>query len=129
MKRRVPSPDERRIETPQWALDRAGEAAIEAVEGIRASGVRVIGSLDRLTAVPRGRPDGEVEPVVPISPEVAATMAMGAILAGDLPTLRRPGETPAVEARRVSELTARELAGALARRVRHGAARRVRRGS
>ena len=46
MKTREPEPDEPRIETPQWALDRAGEIAVGMVERIRASGVRIVGDLD-----------------------------------------------------------------------------------
>ena len=50
LKRRTPGADEPRIETPAWALERATEVAREIVEGIHASGVRVIGDLDSLAA-------------------------------------------------------------------------------
>ena len=45
---RNPSPDEPRLQTPQWALDAAAEAAARNVEAIRSSGVRVVGDLDLL---------------------------------------------------------------------------------
>src|SRR5207249_2973145 len=50
MKRRVADRDEPRIQTPSWAVDRAAEVGREIVEGIRSSGVRVIGDLASLVA-------------------------------------------------------------------------------
>ena len=50
LKRRTPGSDEARIETPAWALERANEVAREIVDGIRASGVRVLGDLESLAA-------------------------------------------------------------------------------
>jgi hypothetical protein len=44
----VADPREPRLETPQWAYDRAVEVASEMVEAIAGSGVRVIGDLDSL---------------------------------------------------------------------------------
>ena len=52
--------------------------------GIAASGARVIGDLESLTVVPRSRLDGDRLPEVQVSPEIAAWMAMGAVLAGNL---------------------------------------------
>ncbi len=51
LKARKPEADEARIETPQWALDRAGEVAREMVANISASGVHIVGDLGRLTEV------------------------------------------------------------------------------
>ena len=57
MKTRVPGPDEARIDTPQWALDRAGEIAAAMVPAIAASGVRVVGDLAALPSLsPAARP-------------------------------------------------------------------------
>jgi hypothetical protein len=52
MKLRQPGKDEPRIEIPGWAQDRVTTAARAIVEGIRASGVRVIGNLDSLVDPP-----------------------------------------------------------------------------
>jgi hypothetical protein len=50
LKRRTPGADEPKIETPAWAIERANEVAREIVDGIRASGVRVLGDLESLAA-------------------------------------------------------------------------------
>ena len=52
VKLRVPDPDEPRIVTPGWAVERAHELGAAFAAGIAASGVRVIGDLDEL-APPR----------------------------------------------------------------------------
>ncbi len=79
---RRPDPTEPRIETPQWALDRAGEIAGEMVAAIGSSGVRVIGDLAILTVGPDpgGASDGTDE--VAQTREVAAWLAYGMYLAG-----------------------------------------------
>ena len=84
MKTREPEPDEPPIETPQWALDRSGEVAAGMVERIRASGVRVVGDLDRLTEVPRSGLAGTERPPLTIPPAVAASAAVGVVLASGL---------------------------------------------
>jgi len=84
MKARVPEPDEARIETPRWALDRAAAIAREMVDTIAASGVRVIGDLDSLAQVPASGPLGDEQPDVRISPRIAASAAMGVLLASGL---------------------------------------------
>ncbi len=81
MKQRQPAPDEPRIETPQWALDRATEIAREIVAGIRASGVRVVGDLDSLALPQVSRLEGDALPDVLVPPEIAARMAMGILVA------------------------------------------------
>ena len=83
MKRRPPGPDEPRIETPQWALDRSGQIAREMVPRIAASGVRIIGDLEALTAVPVSGLSGDRQPDVCIPPDIAAAMATGiAVVSG-----------------------------------------------
>jgi hypothetical protein len=59
MKVREPDPAEPRIETPGWARERVRQVAREIVDGIAASGIRVIGDLDLLVQGPPGtRADG-----------------------------------------------------------------------
>ncbi len=124
LKRRTPDPGEARIETPQWALDRAGEVARDVVAGIAASGARVIGDLEILTVVPRSRLDGDRLPEVRVSPEIAAWMAMGAVLAGNLAD---PRVTDSGGARPVASLSSLQLARVLAARARRSVGRRIRR--
>jgi len=50
VERREPAPDEPRLHTPDWALDAAAERGAVMAEGIRESGVKVIGDLDALAA-------------------------------------------------------------------------------
>ena len=96
LKRRTPCADEPGIETPAWALDRSTEVAREIVDGIRTSGVRVIGDVDSLAtlaskgaakaAQARATP-GEATPAA-ISDatwaEVGAEAAVGILLASGL---------------------------------------------
>ena len=85
MKRRRPDADEARIDTPQWALDRAREADVEIVAGIERLGVRVIGDLASLAVPQPGRPGGEA-PLgsILVAPDVAAEMALGVLLASGI---------------------------------------------
>ena len=129
MKSRPPGPDEPRIDTPQWALDAAGAVAREVVQGIRASGVRVIGDLDSLTVVPTSGLAGDALPDVPIPPEVAASMAMGALHAGDLEaelTGRPATEATSGEPPEVARIRSRRLAAIILARGRRAVARRLR---
>lgn len=77
---------EPRILTPAWALERAAAAAGEIVDGIRGSGVRVVGDLDRLlegpsAATARATPRPVLERVWP---DIAATGALGVLTAAGL---------------------------------------------
>jgi hypothetical protein len=83
--------DAPRVETPQWALDRAGAIAREMVDAITASGVRVIGDLESLAEVPASRLAGDQQPPVTVPPSVAATMAMGVLYSSGL---ARDGSAP-----------------------------------
>ena len=112
LKTRRPPPDEPRIELPRWAIERTGEVARRVVDGIAASGVRVIGDLDRLAAVPEGGREG-APPEAAASPEIAAWLAMGMMQAA---TPRRDEE----------RRRGRKLAAALIHRVRRSATRPVR---
>jgi hypothetical protein len=81
MRQRPPAPDEARIEVPRWALDRAAEIAREMVDRIAASGVRVIGELERLTAAPRGQMEVSHPPRSCVPPAIAAAMVTGIVVA------------------------------------------------
>ncbi len=122
MKARVPGPDEQRIETPRWALDRAATISREIVAGVAASGVRVVGDLDRLVAVPGGI-DGEAAPEPLVAPEIAASMAMGMLVAAG--ATRGPGgpgswiepvETAHILTRHLVRIVARRAARTVTRR-------------
>ena len=84
MKEAVPPADAPRVETPQWALDRAGVVAREIVDAIAATGVRVVGDLESMTEVPTSHLAGEHQPPVSVPPSVAASMAMGVLFSSGL---------------------------------------------
>lgn len=77
------SKDAEKLLTPQWAVDKVREIGAEAVRQIKASGVTVMGNLDRFDSA--SIPVGENVPVTHISLETAAQ----ALLAFDNRTLRR----------------------------------------
>ncbi len=83
--------DAPRVETPQWALDKAGAIAREMVDAIAASGVRVIGDLESLAEVPASGLSGDPQPPVTVPPAIAATMAMGVLYSSGL---ARDGAAP-----------------------------------
>jgi hypothetical protein len=84
---RRPAPDEQRIVTPAWALKRAAEIGAEMAENISALGVRVIGDISALGAIPPGlaaaaADPGSVPPPVPA--EAAVQAVVGAFVAGGI---------------------------------------------
>ena len=84
---RVPARDEARIETPEWAVARAVEVGREIAAGISDSGVRVLGDLESLAAhtpTPPTRADAADAAVPTTWPDIAATTAMGVLLATGL---------------------------------------------
>lgn len=110
-KTRVPGPDEPRVVTPQWALDRASEIGSEIAARIPTLGVRVVGDLDDLSATPDavGEPPAPGDTLIPA--EVAALAVLGAVQAsGQVDTSR-------LERRAISEVTTAQLGLALGRRV------------
>lgn len=142
---RTPGPDETRLELPRWAAERASELAVGYVEGIRASGVRVIGDLDVLA-----RPVYGVDAIAPVPAEVpldAATEFIAGTLSAGLgrgpffeprPEPVAPpavAPTPPVTATApvgpapatLEDFRTRELAREVAGRVRRVAGRRLRR--
>jgi hypothetical protein len=142
MKAREPAADEAPIQTPGWAIDRATDVAREMVGAIAASGVRVVGDLERLTVAPAPRPADRVEPV--ITPEIAATAAVGVVLStglakgggaripvtADTPEepVRDPGAfvpRPSVEPLALVRMSTPQLIGVLVRRAGQSVARRI----
>jgi hypothetical protein len=77
-----PAGDEPRIELSEASIEPIEALAREIVDGIRSTGVRVVGDLDALTAVPKGRAGdvGEVR----VSPAVAASVAVSVLTATGL---------------------------------------------
>ncbi len=73
---REPAADEPPIVTPEWALRRAGDLGTEMADGLRASGVRVVGDLSALASAdgPIGPPTAVLDPV---TAEIAARLAVG----------------------------------------------------
>jgi hypothetical protein len=82
MERRAPAAAEGKVELPPWAVEPVGAIAQEIVAGIAGTGVRVVGDLSSLTRASTTRTDGE--PIVNVSPDVAAAAAMGILLASGL---------------------------------------------
>jgi len=79
IERRVPEPDEPRMQTPQWALDRAAELGQAYVDAIRASGVHVVGNLDVLSEHLTGPESVDQAPPISIPISAAMTAMLGAL--------------------------------------------------
>lgn len=79
LKERTPSSGEQQIVTPLWALQRADERARSIVEGLRASGVRVIGDLAWLRVpVPEDAPHATANTDL-VALDIAARAVLGAL--------------------------------------------------
>ena len=105
MRTRPPGADEARIELPEWAVGPIENLAREMMASIRASGVRIVGDLDRMTVVSTTR-GPETAPVV-ITPTVAASAAMGILVASGLARGTGPIEANESEGLEGNELLAR----------------------
>ena len=79
MKLRDPSPSEAKVELPSWAAQQVADVARQIVAGIRGLGVRVVGDLDSLVPGAAGSSRSGGSPW--ITPEVAAAMTVGVLLA------------------------------------------------
>ncbi|MFJ6387280.1 hypothetical protein ACIQJT_06710 [Streptomyces sp. NPDC091972] len=107
-----PSPDDVKILTPEWALEAAAGITAEMTRNIGAAGVRIIGDLRLLSAVPKAPvPDGV--PAPRISPEVAARALYGALAAAAEAPVRH---TSPAKARTVHQTSSRELMRVLGHR-------------
>jgi hypothetical protein len=128
MKSQAPGADELRIETPEWAVAKAIAMDAEMVPAIRASGIRVIGDLEALTAAPSSRGEPGRDPV-PVPPRVAAEMAVGILLASGLARAdreRRPHERVSIEPIEVARVSTWQLMRVLLGRWRTAVMRRLR---
>lgn len=76
MQQRTPGPDEPKIYTPAWAVERANEIAADAAKRIRDFGITVLGDLDSLSTVTPA-PAPEIDPAG--SPQLISTAAREAI--------------------------------------------------
>jgi len=114
---RQPGPDEPRIATPAWALDRAAEISGEMAARIEALGVNVVGDISALGKRPADHPgdsaktgaDPGAGTLLPV--EAAVQAALGAFIAGGADGTRTAEQV-------TSELDTRSLARVLARRCR-----------
>jgi hypothetical protein len=132
LKSRSPGTTEARLVTPSWAIEKANRFGAEVAASIKALGVNVVGDLEALVVPPSSTaPDAAVSnEVKQISPEVAARMAMGVLLASG----RARGERGAGKGRvgptwsepqelfRISTL---ELFGAIVRRIWAGGTEKI----
>jgi hypothetical protein len=106
MKERAPSKDEERVELPGWAEEPVDAIQREIVAGIRRSGVRVLGDLDRLVEAPTPRRASSraasrrsvavaaaqsTRSDVLVPPEAAAAMAIGIVVAAGEGRVSRGG--------------------------------------
>lgn len=133
MKARPPKPEEPKVRTPQWALDRVAPLAREIVDGLASSGVRIVGDLERLASKERSDLEGDRNPEVGIPPDIAARMAVGMLVVqgmGRSPTAgasapgttpgRRPGDAPVrIEPPAVARLSTTRLLSIIAGRSRY----------
>jgi len=99
LKQRDPSPAEPRLELPAWAADTVRTISGEIVDGIRGSGVRVVGDLESLTHVPESTAGTRGDADITIPPEVAARLALGILVARG--ATKSDGRGPRMLARRL----------------------------
>ena len=116
MRRRRPEPTEPRIELPAWATEPVAAVAREIVSGLRESGVRIIGDVDRLATVPGPQP-ADAPPLAVAPPRVAADLA-GAVAMAAVDTVTATGKRPSpFESEELDGISSARLVGALGRRV------------
>jgi hypothetical protein len=119
--KRKPEPDELRITTPLWAVDRAAEVAADLPDRIGRLGIEVVGDLTSLAPSPArdAAPDhGDIPDLVSIDAAVHAVM--GACLSSrNLPAAQpKPAPAPAPAPARRDDIGGRELAHLAARYAR-----------
>jgi hypothetical protein len=90
LKGRLPGPDEPRVQTPGWALERLRTIVDDVVAGIASSGAHIVGDLDQLRVVPAAK--GAANPEAGPWPEIAALVVSGILQrSGVLPRAEREG--------------------------------------
>ena len=132
LKIRKPASAEERLITPTWAIQKANEYGSDVAESIKHLGATVVGDLGALVVpVAPGEPGvSRVSSVKGITPEVAARMAMGVLLASGRARGERgvgkgrfgPTWSEPQELFRISTL---ELLGAFVRRIWAGGAEKI----
>lgn len=123
-----PGPDEPRIFTPRWALDKAVEVGAEMAAKISESGVRIVGDISVLHELPDDAPSAtdEAPPVSTLAPAAAAQAVLGAVQVGIATQAQpKPQPKPRPRSRPVDQVDAVSLARILARRARRRAERVV----
>ncbi len=115
IKARIPPPDEPRVALPSWAASRIGQISAEVVDGIAATGVRVIGGdLDQLRVVAADAgvmaPDPDLVPA-----EIASTLAIGVLRGSGAGAT--PGSKSSGKAATLAGVSSRRLARTLLRRT------------
>ncbi len=132
MKARVPDAAEARLVTPAWATERANQFGAEVARSLRELGVNVIGDLESLVVpLPAGgAPNGSPSGVTTVTPEVAARMAMGVLLAsGRARGERGPGKgrlgSTWSEPAELFQVRTAELIGTVLRRIWSGGVEKI----
>lgn len=123
LQERRPEPEEARLRTPRWAVERAAAIGAEAAVAIRATGVRVIGDLDLLGDPEVATGIGENDPTEEVSLAVVARLAAGLVkVAAELPAKpadasRRPGPLEVAVRRDKADRRATRDSGTLSQRL------------
>ncbi|MER5938775.1 hypothetical protein ABT121_15800 [Streptomyces sp. NPDC001928] len=107
----APGPGDVKICTPQWAVEAAAEIGAEMAERIGVMGVRVLGDMRLLSAVPKPATRTEAQPR--IAPEAAAQALYGALAAAAAAPVRHAA--PA-KSRTVHQTSSGELVRVLGHR-------------
>ncbi|WP_409472150.1 hypothetical protein [Streptomyces sp. HC307] len=107
----TPGPGDVKIGTPQWAVEAAAEIGAEMAERIGGTGVRILGDMSLLSAVPKPETRTHAEPR--IAPEAAAQALYGALAAAAAAPVRH---TAPAKSRTVHQTSSKELVRALGHR-------------
>ncbi|MFE6172156.1 hypothetical protein [Streptomyces sp. NPDC056464] len=107
----TPGPGDVKIRTPQWAVEAAAAIGAEMAERIGVTGVRVLGDMRLLSAVPKPGTRTEAEPL--IAPEAAAQALYGALAAAAAAPVRH---TAPAKSRTVHQTSSGELVRVLGHR-------------
>ena len=137
MRSQEPSPGEPPVRLPGWATKRIAPISEAIVDGLRTSGVDVLGDLEMLRVVVDSTAPGPAGPAGPddggqagacIPPRVAGALAMGLLAASGAAPGGWSGGTPVPNApdHALAQASTRRLLGVLARRVARGGRARVR---
>lgn len=125
---RTPPPTEPRVRAPDWAAVRARAIGAEIAAGLRSSGARVIGDLDRLSAPEAARPATATAADGP-SAAIYWAAIVGTALAGVATAAglarRWPGRADRIALDHVSSARLREVLASRVREVGAGLGRRA----